>query len=128
MEKRGPVKLEVLIAKRALRNYQRAVAPLFARAAELDDEAPATKAARKALDEIAIELAHNGELGYHVESIDRIAKGKGFETWKHLLEARGREYSGLKETLAVDVRGKEAPLPAKWVRALRGCAAKRIQS
>jgi hypothetical protein len=37
----------------------------------------------------------------------------GFETWKHLLEFSGREYSGLKETLAVEIRGKEAPLPAK---------------
>ena len=85
METRGPVKLEVLRAKRA----------------------------RKALDEIAIELADNGELSHYVESIDRIAKGKGFETWKHLLEFSGREYSGLKETLAVDIRGKQAPLPAK---------------
>ena len=114
MEKRGPVKLEVLRAKRALKNYQKAVAPLFRRVlAELDYEAPATKAARKALDEIAIELADNGELSHYVESIDRIAKESGFETWKHLLEFSGREYSGLKETLAVDIRGKEAPLTAK---------------
>jgi hypothetical protein len=107
MEKRGPVKLEVLRAKRALKNYQKAVAPLFFRATELDREA------LKALDEIAIELADNGELTHHVESIDRIAKEKGFETWKHLLEFSGREYSGLKETLAVDIHRKEAPLPAK---------------
>jgi hypothetical protein len=115
MEKRGPVKLEVLRAKRALKNYQKAVAPLFLRAAELDDEAPATKAAMKALDEIAIELADKGELSYHVESIDRIAKEKGFETWKHLLEFSRREYSGLKETLAVgdSIPGKEAPLATK---------------
>ncbi len=113
MEKRGPVKLEVLRAKRALKNYQKAVAPLFLRVAELDHEAPARKAARQALDEIAIELADNGELSHYVESIDRIAKERGFETWKHLLEFSGREYSGLKETLAIDTRGKEAPLPAK---------------
>jgi hypothetical protein len=113
VEKRGPVKLEVLRAKRALKNYQKAVAPLFLRATEDDHKAPATRAALDALVEIAIELADNGELSYHVESIDRIAKGKGFETWKHLLEFSGREYSGLKETLAVDTRGKEAPLPAR---------------
>jgi len=113
MEKRGPVKLEVLRAKRALKNYQKAVAPLFLRASELDHEAPTTKEAMKALDEIAIELADSGELSYHVESIDRIAKEKGFETWKHLLEFSGREYSGLKETLAIDIRGKEAPQPTK---------------
>ncbi len=113
METRAPVKLEVLRAKRALQNYQKAVAPLFLRASELDHEAPATKASRKALDEIAIELADSGELSHHVESIDRIAKEKGFETWKHLLEFSGRECSGLKKTLAVAIRGKEAPLPAK---------------
>ena len=113
MEKRGPVEKEVLSAKRALKNYQKAVAPLFLRASELDHEAPDTKAAMKALDEIAIELADHGELSHYIESIDRIAKEKGFETWKHLLEFSGREYSGLKETLAVDVRGKEVPLPAK---------------
>ncbi len=107
MEKRGPVKLEVLRAMRALKNYQKAVAPLFLRAGEDDHEA------LKALVEIAIELADNGELSHYVESIDRIAKEKGFETWKHLLEFSGREYSGLKKTLAVDLRGKEAPLPAK---------------
>jgi len=107
MEKRGPVELEVLRAKRALKNYQKAVAPLFARATELDREA------LKALDEIAIELADSGELRHYVESIDRIAKEKGFETWKHLLEFSGREYSGLKKALAVDIRGKETPLPAK---------------
>jgi len=113
MGTKGPVKLEVLRAKRALKNYQKAVAPLFLRVAELDHEAPATKAARKGLDEIAIELADNGELSRYVESIDRIAKEKGFETWIHLLEFSGRKYSGLKETLAVETRGKEAPLPAK---------------
>jgi hypothetical protein len=113
MEKRGSVELEVLRAKRALKNYQKAVAPLFLRASEFDHEAPATKEAMKALDEIAIELADNGELSHYVESIDRIAKERGFESWKHLLEFSGREYSGLKETLAVEIRGKEAPLPAK---------------
>jgi hypothetical protein len=113
MEKRGPVKLEVLRAKRALKNYQKAVRPLFRWAAEFDHEAPATKEAMKALDEIAIDLADNGELSHYVESIDRIAKEKGFETWKHLLEFSGREYSGLKETLAVGMHAKEAPVPAK---------------
>jgi hypothetical protein len=113
MEKTGPVELEVLRAKRALKNYQKAVAPLFLRASELDHEAPTTKAAMKALDEIAIELADSGELSHYVESIDRIAKEKGFETWKHLLEFSGREYSGLKDALAVGIRRREAPLPAK---------------
>src|SRR5713101_1354796 len=113
METRGPVKLKVLRAKRALKNYQKAVAPLFLRASEIDHEAPATKAAMKALDEIAIELADKGELMYYVDSIDRIAKERGFETWEHLLEFSGREHSGLKKTLAVDIRGKEAPLAAK---------------
>ena len=113
MVKREPVELEVLRAKMALKNYQKAVAPLFLRASAPDHEAPTTKEAMKALDEIAIELADTGELSYHVESIDRIAKEKEFETWKHLLEFSGREYSGLKETLAVDIRGKEPPLPAK---------------
>jgi len=107
MEKRGSVELEVLRAKRALKNYQKAVAPLFLRATEDNPEA------LKALVEIAIELADNGELTYHVESIDRIAREKGFETWKHLLEFSGREYKGLKETLRVNIHRKEAPLPVK---------------
>ncbi len=49
MEERGPVKQEVLRAKRALKNYQKAVAPLFLRATEDDHKAPATRAALKAL-------------------------------------------------------------------------------
>jgi hypothetical protein len=49
MEKRGPVKPEVLRAKRALKNYQKAVAPLFLRATEDDHKAPATRAALNAL-------------------------------------------------------------------------------
>ena len=115
MEKRGSVDLEVLRTKRALKNYQKAVAPLLLRASEPDHEAPTTKAAMKALDEIAIEPADSGELSHYVESIDRIAKEKGFETWKHLLEFSGREYKGLKVTLAAagNIRRKEAPLPAK---------------
>ena len=116
MEGRGPVKQEVLRAKRALKNYQKAVAPLFLRATDIDHKAPATRAALNALVEVAIEFAGNGELSYHVESIDRIAKEKGFETWRHLLEFSGQKYSGFKETLAVDMREKEAPLPAKEIR------------
>jgi hypothetical protein len=69
MEKRGPVKLEALRAKRALKNYQKAVAPLFLRASEIDHDAPATKAAGKALDEIAIELADNGELRSYFKTL-----------------------------------------------------------
>ncbi len=89
MGTKGPVKLEVLRAKRALKNYQKAVAPLFLRVAELDHEAPATKAARKGLDEIAIELADNGELSRYVESIDRIAKEKDSRLGNIFLSSAG---------------------------------------